>query len=253
MKFIMWKAFLVCTGALMVTSGLVVLVDRMSLAGFDTASVIMASLAPYAISMPLVGYLLYQSEKHRKAIAELDAAREDLERSNADLRRRVEIDPMTGFLNREYFMTKLSTLRRKTDRGTLLILDADHFKSINDRYGHLTGDEALIVITRRIRENVREQDILGRIGGEEFGIYLRGAGRDEARIVAERVRIAVEEIVFEPEAGKRHALTVSIGGMVEAQDLPLPEALRRADTSLYAAKHRGRNLVVIDDAPTRAA
>ncbi|MFP1630098.1 GGDEF domain-containing protein [Zhengella sp. ZM62] len=253
MKSIMWKAFLVCTAALLVTSALTIVVQKMAHLGFNTASVLMALLAPYAISMPLVGYLLYQSERHRKAIADLDSLREDLERSNADLRRKVEIDPMTGFLNREYFMKKLSALRRKTDRGTLLILDADHFKSINDSYGHLIGDEALIAITRRIRESVRAHDIVGRIGGEEFAVYLRGAGKDDAFLVAERVRRAVADIVFEPEAGRRHPLTVSIGGVVEAQDLPVPEALRRADTSLYKAKNGGRNLVVIDGARPQAA
>ena len=112
MKSIMWKAFLVCTAALLVTSALTIVVQKMAHLGFNTASVLMALLAPYAISMPLVGYLLYQSERHRKAIADLDSLREDLERSNADLRRKVEIDPMTGFLNREYFMKKLSALRR---------------------------------------------------------------------------------------------------------------------------------------------
>ena len=130
---------------------------------------------------------------------------------------------------------------------------ADHFKSINDSYGHLIGDEALIAITRRIRQSVRAHDIVGRIGGEEFAVYLRGAGKDDAFLVADRIRKAVADLVFEPEAGRRHPLTVSIGGVVEAQDLPLPEALRRADSSLYAAKNGGRNLVVIDGAGAQAA
>lgn len=253
MKSIMWKTFLVCTAALLVTAALTIAVQRLTHLGFNTVSVVMALLAPYVISMPLVGYLLHQSDKHRKTIAALDTLREELEQSNADLRRKVEIDPMTGLLNREYFMKKLAGLRRKTDRGTLLILDADHFKSINDTYGHLIGDEALVAITRRIRESVRAHDIVGRIGGEEFGIYLRGAVREDAFLVADRIRKAVADIVFEPEAGRRHFLTVSIGGVVEAQDLPLSEALRRADTSLYAAKNGGRNLVVIDGARPRVA
>lgn len=245
MQSIFGKTFLVCTGAFVLASALAAVLHVLAPAGFGAGGAVAASIAPFLVALPLVAYLFVQSEKHRLAVQELDAVRQELERSNADLRRKVEIDPMTGFLNREFFMNQLSSLRRKSDRGTLLILDADHFKSINDRYGHLTGDEALIAITRRIRESVRAQDIVGRIGGEEFGVYLKGACGEEAFLVAERVRRAVEAIVFEPADGVRHPLTVSIGGVVEAQDLPLSEALRTADTSLYAAKNGGRNLVVI--------
>ena len=107
-------------------------------------------------------------------------------------------DDMTGMLNRESFFATLDGSRRESDRGALLIVDADHFKSINDRYGHLTGDDALLLIAAAIRRGVRSGDVLGRIGGEEFGAFLVGANESEASRIAERIRREVELIRFRP-------------------------------------------------------
>ena len=87
----------------------------------------------------------------------------------------------------------------RADRGALLIIDADHFKTINDNFGHLTGDEALLLIASAIGRGVRSGDILGRIGGEEFGAFLVGATQEEAKRVAERIRSEVELIRFQPD------------------------------------------------------
>ena len=99
---------------------------------------------------------------------------------------------MTGMLNRESFFAALEGSRRKSDRGALLIIDADHFKKINDNFGHLTGDAALLEIAAAISRAIRVGDILGRIGGEEFGAFLVGASDKEAIRVAERIRREVE-------------------------------------------------------------
>jgi diguanylate cyclase (GGDEF)-like protein len=162
-------------------------------------------------------------------------------------------DDMTGTLNRESFFATLDRSRRKSDRGALLIIDADHFKSINDRFGHLVGDEALLLIVAALRGGVRSGDVLGRIGGEEFGAFLVGASEDEATRIAERIRHEVELIRFRPDGERTIPLTVSIGGTVCGEGATVSELMRRADRRLYDAKNRGRNLVVFErDMPEAA-
>ncbi len=101
-------------------------------------------------------------------------------RHTARLAEKASRDHMTGMLNRESFFAALDGSRRKTDRGVLLIIDADHFKKINDTFGHLAGDDALLDIAAAIGRAVRTSDIVGRIGGEEFGVLLVGASEAEA-------------------------------------------------------------------------
>jgi diguanylate cyclase (GGDEF)-like protein len=143
--------------------------------------------------------------------------------------------------------------RRRTDRGALLIIDADHFKKINDSYGHLTGDRALLDIAAAISTGVRAGDVLGRIGGEEFGAFLVGASDEEAIRVAERIRREVEAIRFQPIDGRLLPLTVSIGGTPCGSDANVSELMRAADQRLYEAKNRGRNRAIFDDGIPAAA
>jgi diguanylate cyclase (GGDEF)-like protein len=153
---------------------------------------------------------------------------------------------MTGMLNRETFFAALDGSRRKADRGALLIIDADHFKTINDNYGHLTGDDALLLIAAAIERGVRGGDVLGRIGGEEFAAFLVGATEPEARRVAERIRREVELVRFRPVDERTVPLTVSIGGITCGESATVSELRRAADRRLYEAKHRGRNLSILD-------
>src|SRR5690606_16976246 len=116
--------------------------------------------------------------------------------------------------------------------GALLVVDADHFKSINDRFGHASGDAALKLIAAAIRASVRASDIVGRLGGEEFGVFLPGAGHAEAHRIAEAVRQAVQMIEF--DAGdERCTLSVSVGGAVSGQAIGFGELFRSADQRLY--------------------
>jgi diguanylate cyclase (GGDEF)-like protein len=156
-------------------------------------------------------------------------------------------------LNRESFFAALDGSRRKTDRGALLIIDADHFKKINDNFGHLTGDTALLEIAAAIARAIRVGDILGRIGGEEFGAFLVGANDQEAIRVAERIRREVELIRFQPMDGKVVPLTVSIGGTPCARDANVSDLMRAADKRLYEAKSQGRNLAIFDEGISAAA
>lgn len=159
-------------------------------------------------------------------------------------------DPLTGVLNRSA-LTTIIERRLHADagngtpvRGALMILDADNFKSINDSHGHEQGDVALKLITDAVRSVLRKTDLLGRIGGEEFCVFLPGATQFVAEAVGERIRHAVSVIPFTP-AGRPHKLSVSIGGAVFDRQLPLSDLLRIADQQLCVAKQNGRNRVAI--------
>jgi diguanylate cyclase len=154
-------------------------------------------------------------------------------------------DGLTACLNRNAFAAQVD-LRVSTDKrsGALLIVDADKFKLINDRYGHQTGDRALELIAETLRATVRAGDIVGRLGGEEFGIFLPNISPVSAGRVAERLRVAVADTGFIAE-GKRHPLSVSIGGVVFDDEASFEALFQQADDRLYYAKQTGRNKVVM--------
>ncbi len=214
---------------------------------------LMCAITPLAIAFPVSFYVFWQGEKLKVAHSELSHAHAQLEAAHRRLSEKASRDEMTGMLTRENFFAALDGSRRKSDRGALLIIDADHFKQINDRFGHLTGDQALLLIAGAIRRAVRSGDVLGRIGGEEFGAFLAGASREEAAQVAERVRAEVERLRFKPSEGRAVPLTVSIGGTNCATDANVSELMRTADKWLYEAKNRGRNLALFDTGIPEAA
>jgi diguanylate cyclase len=113
-------------------------------------------------------------------------------------------------------------------RGSALVIDVDHFKAVNDRFGHMFGDDALRKISSEIKESVRESDLVGRIGGEEFGVFLPGATRREAAVVAERIRASVNAAKFSPQAGLV-PLSVSVGATVYGSRSSFNEMFRLAD------------------------
>jgi diguanylate cyclase (GGDEF)-like protein len=173
-------------------------------------------------------------------------------------------DPLTGVLNRGALTRIIEARLGDTTgdgmpvRGAVLILDADNFKSINDSYGHDKGDVALKLITDAVRSVLRKTDLVGRIGGEEFCVFLPNATQFTADAVGERIRHAVSVVPFTP-AGNSHRLSVSIGGAVFDRRLPLSDLLRIADQQLYLAKQNGRNRVSVspivhyDSLPAAAA
>ncbi len=214
---------------------------------------LMLTICPLAIAWPASAYTFWQSEKLTSAHRDLAKAHAELAAAHRRLEEKASRDPMTGMLNRENFFAALDGSRRKTDRGALLIIDADHFKKINDSYGHLTGDKALLEIASAISAAVRTGDVLGRIGGEEFAAFLVGANDEEAVIIAERIRTAVEKISFKPVEGILLSLTVSIGGTSCTYDANVSELMRAADLCLYEAKDGGRNRAIFDDSIPAAA
>jgi diguanylate cyclase (GGDEF)-like protein len=161
-------------------------------------------------------------------------------------------DALTGAFNREYFDARLSTeiayARRHATALSLLMLDIDHFKRINDEYGHPAGDAALVKLVETVRTKLRVEDVFCRYGGEEFTAILRTTDIDAAACAAERIRHAVAGAEI-PVEGRSIRMTVSIGCASLACSAPRsPEDLVAiADRRLYAAKHAGRNRVVASD------
>ncbi|MDT7709993.1 MAG: hypothetical protein QOG20_5600 [Pseudonocardiales bacterium] len=165
-------------------------------------------------------------------------------------------DSKTGLLNAAAWHVQAGREMRRAERinlhATVLVLDLDHFKLVNDRHGHLVGDQVLAAVAAAVRAEVRDEDIVGRFGGEEFVVLLRGIEGDDGRVaaeaVAERIRLRVAALrVAVP--GSRDAvvvdgLTVSIGGATLPSDgVELGELLEVADAARYDAKHAGRNRV----------
>lgn len=160
-------------------------------------------------------------------------------------------DRLTGCLNRGAFTDRVNGYLEQAEFGTvpqcgaLLVIDADHFKTINDRFGHDHGDEALMIIARTIRGMLRIGDTVGRLGGEEFGVFLPGVDTVTAEITAEKIRRAVNTAVFVPR-GELRQLSVSIGGALFDRPTEFSELFRSADRSLYEAKSFGRNRAEIN-------
>jgi diguanylate cyclase len=169
---------------------------------------------------------------------------EQVKAAYRELERVASTDWLTGCLNRRAF-TERTALATSTGRpGALLVVDADGFKSINDRFGHDRGDDALRAIVDVIRDNVRDGDIVGRIGGEEFGIYLPDASDRHATAMAEAIREGVEDISFSSHDAPE-GLSVSVGIATTTAAIAFDELFRCADQQLYAAKASGRNRVAI--------
>jgi diguanylate cyclase (GGDEF)-like protein len=156
-------------------------------------------------------------------------------------------DPMTGLANRRSLLTRINIeLARQRRHGTplaLLMLDMDHFKSINDRYGHACGDEVIRVTAAVLEAQLRGTDLAGRFGGEEFIVILPDTGLDAALQVAERARTSLERQAIDC-GGRQVQVTISIGVAVAIDGDDAEQLIARADAALYAAKAGGRNRVV---------
>ena len=247
------KSSLVAVGSTAASLSIVALLVPLLGGSVDGTAWLMSIICPLAISWPASAFTFRQSERLRRAHDELSATHAELAATHRDLAERARRDQMTGLLNRESFFAALDSLRRKSDAGALLIIDADHFKKINDGHGHQVGDAALLAISAAICRGLRSRDIVARIGGEEFAAYLEGASPAEAAVVAERVRHEVEMVNFAASGGAGVALTVSIGGTICAPEATLSDLLRAADHRLYAAKRAGRNRVMIEQGLSQAA
>jgi diguanylate cyclase (GGDEF)-like protein len=170
-----------------------------------------------------------------------------------ELARAASLDYLTGICNRraiEDLATRsIAASRRHGVPMAMMIVDVDHFKRINDEFGHQAGDAALIETVQRIRDSLRSEDLVGRLGGEEFVAVMPSTDAASALAAAERMRCAFADRPM--RIGERELLiTVSIGvAVLDAQDQAYSQLLRRADRAMYAAKTAGRNKVMLDGSP----
>lgn len=210
--------------------------------------------AAAALDLGANDYVFAGSDPHELAVRVRSQIRrkrysDRLRASVQDGLRLAVIDPLTGLYNRRYALTHLNRIAlRAAETGkifTLMLLDIDRFKQINDRFGHMAGDAVLAEVAARLRDNLRGEDLLSRHGGEEFMAALPDTGLDAARIAAERLRKTVAATPFRlPGVEVPFPVTLSVGvalghpGRDEVTTL-----LREADSALYASKSGGRNLV----------
>jgi two-component system cell cycle response regulator len=196
-----------------------------------------------AVALAAVFEVLRLQRIHRRLRAEL-RQRRSLER---DLHRRSAIDPVTGVLSRRGFM---DTLHRESSRAarngyplSVVMLDFDHFKEINDTYGHACGDLVLSAVARACQDAVREPDFVGRLGGDEFAVGLPHTDGKGARETANRICTGIAATRVETPAGTYVSVTTSAGCAV-LNNNDTPDTLRaRADSAVYEAKRAGRNRV----------
>ena len=153
------------------------------------------------------------------------------------------IDPLSGVLNRQTFIRRTRRALAESHTGMLLLLDADFFKQINDRYGHATGDECIKAIGHRLNWHLRENDLAGRVGGEEFAVFLPDVTREHGRVVATRLGLPVAFTRGEDE--EHLSITLSIGAVWTTPESSADAQMMMADDALYQAKTTGRARMII--------
>ncbi|MEM9842091.1 MAG: sensor domain-containing diguanylate cyclase [Pseudomonadota bacterium] len=171
----------------------------------------------------------------------------ELEHEKCDLFELATIDPLTKALNRRAFMRfsarELARFNRDNSKLATLMLDIDHFKQVNDVHGHAMGDNVLAKMISVASSVLRQEDLIGRLGGEEFAIVLVDTDAAGAKQVAERLRLAIKQVQFPSEAGPFHvSVSIGISEPVFAEG-SIDHALERADAALYQAKRNGRDRV----------
>lgn len=203
-------------------------------AGLNVPGLMVAIVLPLALGGPMTAMFMLKHEQLRHA--------------NTQLKRLATVDALTGILNRGAFAAGVEKqLQSRNGKGALLVIDADYFKAINDRYGHDRGDEALRLIADAISANVGPSDIVGRLGGEEFGVYMPNADIEAAGHSAEHICRQINAITFAPD-GHTQTLSVSIGGAAHAGPMAFRALYRLADDRLYLAKQAGRNQITLREA-----
>lgn len=155
-------------------------------------------------------------------------------------------DPLTGAYNRRYYDQAINALIERGEKFSLLNFDIDHFKKVNDIYGHDGGDKVLQLFTKDLKTNVAQDDIVVRLGGEEFCAIIIDADQEQAAQIAERLRETVEA---RPARAGVPNITVSVGVAMHTPDETADALYRRADGALYKAKRNGRNRVELADKP----
>lgn len=213
----------------------------------------LAFLLLAALFMWQFNHRIQEREKSRRALelahAALEQKHSELQKMTEELRVASITDPLTGAYNRRFFFEAVSKLVSASNRHrfaiSIVIIDVDHFKRINDFYGHPAGDAILRELTAICKESLRDADIFARFGGEEFVMALPNSDEETARLVAERLRVKVNNRLIDIK-GEPLRISVSCGAsQYRLQEAGIDDTLKRADEALYVAKKSGRNQVVV--------
>lgn len=200
--------------------------------------------------MNVIGHIVHANQSLQ---SKLDQAESRLKEQAVEIEAHISrslTDALTGLPNRRDFNVRLeermSTWQRRREVFSLLMLDVDHFKKLNDTHGHLAGDKVLTALGAALRGAVRREDVVARYGGEEFAVLLPNTSLEQAMLVAQKVREAVARISVEHD-GQEIAITVSGGAASILADERTESLIHRADEALYAAKRAGRNRAFAHD------
>lgn len=204
------------------------------------------TIAPYKQDEKLVAIYIYD----KTSLCETNSELEKLNKELTDLSYR---DPMTHAYNRRYFYEEsnklLSLASRDVKKSSVVILDIDKFKDINDTYGHAIGDEVIIALAKNLEKNVRKSDVVARFGGEEFVIFLYDSDIKNAHNIAEKIRLEIEKIEIKTSQEDIH-FSASFGVAqfnIEFDNNDIEHTISRADKCLYVAKTSGRNKVITEN------
>ncbi|WEK04486.1 MAG: diguanylate cyclase [Candidatus Devosia phytovorans] len=202
--------------------------------GYSTISTVIGIIGPYMVAASVFASVLLGLFVDREL--------NQIEREQ-QWKMRALTDPLTALPNRRAFERGIDNLRLDKDQAALLIIDLDHFKLVNDTHGHAAGDYVLQQVSLILRANMRNGDLLSRLGGEELAVLLPDTGTVDAKLIAERLRQAIEALNIHWE-NQTISITASFGVVVGLGTLASAEMFARADAALYAAKNTGRNRVV---------
>lgn len=205
--------------------------------GYSTMATLLGIIGPYMLAASVFASVLLGLFVDREL--------NQIEREQ-HWKTRALTDPLTALPNRRAFERGIAGLRPDKLEAALMIIDLDHFKVVNDTYGHAAGDYVLQQVSMILRANMRNRDLLSRLGGEELAVLLPDTGTVKAQQIAERLRLAIEglDILWE---GQTISITASFGVTVGFGTLPSTDMFTQADAALYAAKRGGRNRVVFSE------
>lgn len=234
---------------LVVTCGLVVLFSGVTMFAVKLA---MYDFGPEGLSDPLIASVHLGVAMIALAPVLVAASTAERRRQFAELERSAHFDGLTEALNRGAFLRQAQAMVQRQRRlgapVAAVLIDVDYFKRINDLHGHASGDLALVAMSAVIRRSIRNGDIFGRLGGEEFALLLSDAEVEPVRVAAERIREQVQRLQTTLPDGTMLQMTVSIGVAVSHRaTAELPEMLSLADRAMYEAKRAGRNQVFVRD------
>lgn len=214
---------------------------------FDSLNLFFFGAIALIITVTLIGYDAHkQYKRYIKVLMQNSLMNNKLNAHNQVLNQHANVDELTGLHNRRFILEdyyqKVSSARRYNQPLSILLIDIDYFKKVNDKFGHLVGDEVLIAVALDLESGLRESDLIGRYGGEEFLALLPMADLAEAHVIAERLRLQVaNNQALQEKYG--FAVTVSIGlAELSATETGL-QLIARVDKALYVAKNNGRNRV----------